>query len=82
MNISSCLVPNNNDNNYNNSSSSSNNVVNFESMWESCSDEVKSKLVNSYLAAVVENAPQRTPVEIIVTFNLKIIKGIFVLYKS
>ncbi len=60
---------NHNNNNNNNSSSSSNNVVNFEEMWDICSEEVKTNLVNSYLVAVVVKAPQRTPVEIIVTFK-------------
>ena len=53
----------------NSSSNSNNNVVNFEDIWDICSEEVKTNLVNSYLVAVVEKAPQRTPVEIIVTFK-------------
>ena len=57
-------------NNSNNScSNSNNNVENIEGIWDSCSDEVQSKLINSYLVAIVENASQRTPVEIIVTFK-------------
>ena len=53
----------------NSSSNSNNNVENIEGIWESCSDEVKTNLVNSYLVAVVEKVPQRKPVEIIVTFK-------------
>jgi len=57
-------------NNSNNScSNSNNNVENIEGIWDSCSDEVQSKLINSYLVDIVENASQRTPVEIIVTFK-------------
>jgi len=67
-------------NSNNNNSSSSDNVVNFEDIWDICSEEVKTNLVNSYLVAVVEKAPQRTPVEIIVTFK-KYSKGLFFLYK-
>ena len=56
----------------NNNNNNNNNVVNFEDLWESCSYEVRSKLVNIYLTDEISKQggkPHDKPVEIIVNFR-------------